>query len=337
MSYSNQIDLTFTNFPGTPPGIFVRLWGGQFQLDNENRATWTDVLIEQSATVPSFPNPISFGLASGPGAPPPFDLIALFVHLAPPPDVSGIVPGSGPLFRSGYMSELPPPAPGSPDGLISIVEIDTENGPAGPIPITLTQAQVSELLAQSIPLPFTPPGHPHVLAIDLSATLTNPTAAFPAGSISLAASGTASLPLMGPESLTWMYTASVVLAPSIQQYPSTAEIIDVGIADTSFSVFDPNGPNPVSGFYTALLAGVLNELATEQVSKTLLQMLTQQVNSAVIAMAVADFGLPAGSTPLPFGVVLSMRSVLVTTESIEQTAPEIFLIPPIGCFGPLVS
>jgi hypothetical protein len=340
MSYSSQISLIFTNIKGTPPAVFVRAWGGEFQIDNENRATWTDTLIEQSTPVPSFPNPIAFALQSGPGAPAPFGLIALSVHLNVPAIGSGsTMPGlgSGPLFRSGYMSELPPPAPASPDGVISIVEVDSMPGPAGPVPITLTQAQVNQLLAQNIPLPYTPPGHPHVLVIDLSATLMNPTAALPAGSISLAASGTATLPLMGPESLTWTYSASVVLAPSMQQYPSTAEIIDVGIADASFSVTDPNGPDPVSGFDTALLNGVLNEFATEQVSSTFLQMLTQQVNNAVLAFAVANLGLPAGSTSLPFGVVLSMRQVLVTTMTVTQTAPEIFLIPAIGCFGSLTN
>jgi hypothetical protein len=216
-------------------------------------------------------------------------------------DTGRVASDTGWLFRSGIYNTDLPTTP------IEVVTADR----------TILPAELSSMLPA---VPFTV--DPSTTATAITATIAPASTSPPRpGGVDLVITGTTT---KGGPSVGFTWTGRVLLMPSSNIPDALSFAIDVGIDSPSIT-FTP-GSNPVSTVTAWILNGVhsvvLNRLGPDMRTK-----IEWMVNTAIVT--AAGKALPGGT--LPAGVVLSMRSVSITS------APSIAIRGALGAFGGVLS
>jgi hypothetical protein len=207
---------------------------------------------------------------------------------------------TGPLFRSGPFTTLPPGSPADPAGLIEI---------GVPAAVQIPAATLSSRLPA--PAAFSLPAGVSITSLALS--LGSGTA-----TITVNASMMVSLGFLGTITLPFTYALTFAIVPSFNMNVVTEVCLVV-----------PSGPARMTtslGGFLSFILGSLSPAFEPMLTGTVVPALQSAINGVLLSTAASVVSLPA----LPAGVVLSMRRVVITPAGVA-------MFPSIGAYGGLLN
>jgi hypothetical protein len=191
--------------------------------------------------------------------------------------------------------------------------------PTDPIEVILSSPILTTAAGLTAALPAVP------LVVSPATTITsiaaNPTAA---GMIDLTATGTtAESPLPAPVSFTYMLSFGLVPSPDIAI--AETEAVQLTTADKGSVVFTGSG---LTAAIEAAILNVISGFILDQFFPTLRSRIEAAINAGVLA-SLAGLIAP-GTTTLPAGIVLSMRTIVIDATGITARGA-------LGAFGGVFS